>query len=94
VKDELTTREVAVLLGFGQTAVLQWARRGYLPHRATPGGHRRYRLSDVEAFQAKMASGGFGPHPLSKSREETKTLQKLNKILKKPGIKPVKGASK
>jgi excisionase family DNA binding protein len=47
----LTPREVAELLGVRTATVGWWVRTGALrPFVRTPGGHRRYRRSDVEAF--------------------------------------------
>jgi excisionase family DNA binding protein len=56
-KDELTTKEVAERLGFGQTSILNWGRQGYIPFRYTPGGHCRYRVSDIEDFRARYLRG-------------------------------------
>jgi excisionase family DNA binding protein len=105
--DELTTKEVAARLGFGQSAVLEWGKRGYLPFRLTPGRHRRYRLADVDAFAAKIADGSFAlhlPSSLVKRIENVVpvivpskpgrngTIQAKKKS--KPGIKPTSRASK
>jgi excisionase family DNA binding protein len=47
----LTPREVAEILGVRAATVGLWARIGVLkPALLTPGGHRRYRRADVEAF--------------------------------------------
>jgi excisionase family DNA binding protein len=48
----LTPREVAEILGVRAATVGLWARIGALkPALRTPGGHRRYRRADVEAFR-------------------------------------------
>jgi excisionase family DNA binding protein len=46
----LTPREVAELFGVRTTTIARWSRDGRLPSFLTPGGHRRYRLSDVHTL--------------------------------------------
>jgi excisionase family DNA binding protein len=45
-----TPREVAELFGVRTTTIARWSREGRLAALLTPGGHRRYRLSDVRAL--------------------------------------------
>lgn len=47
---DLTTSQVARLLRASQSAVIQWANDNLLPSSRTPGGHRRFRREDVDAF--------------------------------------------
>lgn len=51
------SRRAAVLLGVDERTVVRWADDGHLPvsHR-TRGGHRRFRLADVQALLEQ-------PHP-------------------------------
>ena len=49
-KTHLTPNEVAELLMVNPVTVRQWAARGLLRSQTTPGGHRRFLLSDVEEF--------------------------------------------
>jgi excisionase family DNA binding protein len=49
-KSHLTPNEVAQLLMVNPVTVRQWAARGLLRSLTTPGGHRRFLLSDVEEF--------------------------------------------
>jgi excisionase family DNA binding protein len=49
-KTHLTPNEVAQLLMVNPVTVRQWAARGLLRSLTTPGGHRRFLLSDVEEF--------------------------------------------
>jgi len=58
-KTHLTPNEVAKLLMVNPVTVRQWAARGLLRSMATPGGHRRFLLSDVEEF---ARSRGSVPH--------------------------------
>jgi excisionase family DNA binding protein len=46
----LTPREVAEMFGVRVTTVARWSRLGRLPSSLTPGGHRRFRLTDVRAL--------------------------------------------
>ena len=49
----LTPNQVADRLLVAPVTVRLWASRGLLPSVSTPGGHRRFRVQDVEAFIAK-----------------------------------------
>ncbi len=46
----LTPRQVADRFAVDPKTVTRWARDGKLPSIRTPGGHRRYRQSVVEAM--------------------------------------------
>ncbi|NUS74205.1 MAG: BldC family transcriptional regulator [Corynebacteriales bacterium] len=56
----LTPAEVASLFRVDPKTVTRWAAAGRLPSLRTPGGHRRFRSSDVYALlgesQALLAS--------------------------------------
>jgi transposase len=43
----LRPREVAAIFGVRPTTIARWAREGKLTPLLTPGGHRRYRPSDI-----------------------------------------------
>lgn len=53
--ERLTPREVAVLFRVDPKTVTRWANAGKLPAIRTPGGHRRFRESDVRALLAGEA---------------------------------------
>src|SRR5262249_61004818 len=55
-KTHLTPNEVAELLMVNPVTVRQWAARGLLRSLTTPGGHRRFLLSDVEEFARSRGS--------------------------------------
>lgn len=55
-KTHLTPNEVAKLLMVNPVTVRQWAARGLLRSLATPGGHRRFLLRDVEEFARSRGS--------------------------------------
>jgi excisionase family DNA binding protein len=52
-----TTGDVARLLGVTDRTIVNWERAGLLRAFTTPGGHRRFRASDVEAFLEHRMSG-------------------------------------
>lgn len=55
VKDyTLSTRDVADRLGIAQDTVSRWADDGRIACIRTPGGWRRFRPQDVEAFVASL----------------------------------------
>lgn len=55
-KSHLTPNEVAEMLMVNPVTVRQWAARGLLRSLTTPGGHRRFLLSDVEEFARSRGS--------------------------------------
>lgn len=50
----LTSGQVARLFNVHPTTVMDWADKGRLPFFRTPGGQRRFRPEDVEAFLATV----------------------------------------
>lgn len=48
--DWVGLREAADILGVHPATVRNWADRGDLPSRRTPGGHRRFRRTDLEEW--------------------------------------------
>src|ERR1700739_2655622 len=44
-------------LGVAQSAIRKWSDHGRVPTFYTPGGHRRYRRGDLEAFLARSGPG-------------------------------------
>ncbi len=62
--DELTTAEAAELLGVDTSTVYRMWKRGDLPARLTPKGHRRYARAEVERIAAGLARGE-APVPVS-----------------------------
>ena len=53
-RDDLTTAQVARMLGVSTTTVLAYVDKGVLtPYRRLPSGHRRYLRADVEALVAQ-----------------------------------------
>lgn len=46
----LTSGQVAKLFNVHPTTVMDWADKGLLPAFRTPGGQRRFRREDIDAF--------------------------------------------
>ena len=62
--DILTPTEVAELLAVSPVTVRQWAQKGLIQARTTPGGHRRFTREVVIDFARRMAMTlpeGFAP---------------------------------
>jgi excisionase family DNA binding protein len=55
--DWLTLGQAAKFLGVAQSTIRKWSDLGRVPAFYTPGGHRRYRRSDLEAFIARSGPG-------------------------------------
>jgi excisionase family DNA binding protein len=55
--DWLTLGQAARYLGVAQSTIRKWSDQGRVPAFYTPGGHRRYRRGDLEAFLARSGPG-------------------------------------
>jgi excisionase family DNA binding protein len=53
----LTLGQAAKYLGVAQSTIRKWSDLGRVPAFYTPGGHRRYRRSDLDAFLARSGPG-------------------------------------
>ncbi|HET7572529.1 MAG TPA: response regulator [Gaiellaceae bacterium] len=53
----LTLGQAARFLGVAQSTIRKWSDQGRVPAFYTPGGHRRYRRGDLEAFLARSGPG-------------------------------------
>jgi len=55
--DTIGTSTVATMYGASREAVRVWADEGLIPSFRTPGGHRRFRRSEIEAdIQARRTT--------------------------------------
>jgi excisionase family DNA binding protein len=54
----VSLRQAAELLGVHPATVRNWADKGDLPSRRTPGGHRRFRRADVTGYAAAQGEVG------------------------------------
>jgi excisionase family DNA binding protein len=59
--DWLTLGQAARYLGVAQSTIRKWSDQGRLPAFYTPGGHRRYRQRDLDAFVAGSSAGAGAP---------------------------------
>ncbi len=57
ITEWLTLKEASALLGVHPATLRTWADEGYVRTFRTPGGHRRFLRSDVEAMAAPASSG-------------------------------------
>src|ERR671922_213642 len=55
--DWLTLGQAAKFLGVAQSTIRKWSDQGRLPAFYTPGGHRRYRRADLDAFLERSGPG-------------------------------------
>jgi len=60
VSDWLTLGQAAKYLGVAQSTIRKWSDLKRVPTFYTPGGHRRYRRSDLEAFLQNSGPSGRG----------------------------------
>ena len=58
----MTLGQAAKYLGVAQSTIRKWSDLGRVPAFYTPGGHRRYRRSDLDTFLEYSGPGG-GPRP-------------------------------
>ncbi len=62
--DWLTLGQAAKYLGVAQSTIRKWSDLGRVPAFYTPGGHRRYRRSDLDAFLERSGPGKPARGPL------------------------------
>jgi excisionase family DNA binding protein len=55
--DWLTLGQAAKYLGVAQSTIRKWSDGGRVPAFYTPGGHRRYRRADLDAFLERSGPG-------------------------------------
>jgi excisionase family DNA binding protein len=55
--DWLTLGQAARFLGVAQSTIRKWSDQGRVPAFYTPGGHRRFRRSDLDSFLARSGPG-------------------------------------
>ncbi len=56
--DWMTLGQAASYLGVAQSTIRKWSDAEKLPAFYTPGGHRRYRRGDLDAFLERSGPGG------------------------------------
>ena len=56
--DWLTLGQAAKYLGVAQSTIRKWSDQGRVPAFYTPGGHRRYKRADLDAFLERSGPSG------------------------------------
>jgi excisionase family DNA binding protein len=59
-----TLGQAARYLGVAQSTIRKWSDDGRVRAFYTPGGHRRYRRADLDAFLERSGPGGTGTGPV------------------------------
>src|SRR5947207_7804865 len=62
--DWMTLGQAAKYLGVAQSTIRKWSDLGRVPAFYTPGGHRRYRRTDLDAFLERSGPGKPARGPL------------------------------
>jgi excisionase family DNA binding protein len=62
--DWLTLGQAATYLGVAQSTIRKWSDSGRMPAFYTPGGHRRFRRRDLDAFLSGSRGQGMRGTPL------------------------------
>ncbi len=60
----LTLGQAATFLGVAQSTIRKWSDQGRVPAFYTPGGHRRFRRADLDAFIDRSGPGGRREGPV------------------------------
>lgn len=62
-KEWFSLTEASALLGVHPTTLRRWADAGSIPCLRTPGGHRRFQMSDLTAWMQGMQTTSLAPRP-------------------------------
>jgi excisionase family DNA binding protein len=78
--DWLTLGQAAKFLGVAQSTIRKWSDQGRVPAFYTPGGHRRYRRRDLEAFLDRSGPGGKSGGPLVLVVDDDERLREFMRV--------------
>jgi excisionase family DNA binding protein len=78
--DWLTLGQAAKFLGVAQSTIRKWSDHGRVPAFYTPGGHRRYRRRDLEAFLERSGPAGKSAGPLVLVVDDDARLREFMRI--------------
>src|SRR3954462_15375958 len=78
--DWLTLGQAAKFLGVAQSTIRKWSDQGRVPAFYTPGGHRRYRRRDLEAFLDRSGPGGRTGGPLVLVVDDDERLREFMRV--------------
>jgi len=76
----LTLGQAARFLGVAQSTIRKWSDQGRVPAFYTPGGHRRYRRGDLEAFLARSGPGRSQSGPLVLLVDDDERVRELVRV--------------
>jgi MerR family transcriptional regulator, light-induced transcriptional regulator len=74
-RTSLSTRDLAHLLDINVSTVKRWADTGQLPCSKTPGGHRRFRIEDVQLFLSNRDVNPRSLTPLIQAEERQNRVE-------------------
>jgi len=90
----LTLGQAARFLGVAQSTIRKWSDQGRVPAFYTPGGHRRYRRGDLEAFLARSGPGRQQAGPSVLLVDDDERMRELVRIeLEREGYEVQEAAS-
>ena len=78
--DWLTLGQAAQFLGVAQSTLRKWSDEGRVPAFYTPGGHRRFRRRELEAFVARSGPGQRTSGPLVLVVDDDAALRDLIRV--------------
>ena len=78
--DWLTLGQAARFLGVAQSTIRKWSDQGRVPAFYTPGGHRRYRRRDLDAFLARSGPGGKSSGPRVLVVDDDESVRQLMRV--------------
>jgi excisionase family DNA binding protein len=76
----LTLGQAARFLGVAQSTIRKWSDQGRVPAFYTPGGHRRYRRADLEAFLDRSGPGRTKEGPLVLLVDDDERVRELVRV--------------
>jgi excisionase family DNA binding protein len=76
----LTLGQAAKFLGVAQSTMRKWSDLGRVPAFYTPGGHRRYRRLDLEAFLERSGPGKPARGPLVLVVDDDPNVRELVRV--------------
>jgi excisionase family DNA binding protein len=78
--DWMTLGQAAKFLGVAQSTIRKWSDLGRVPAFYTPGGHRRYRRSDLESFIQRSGPGGQETGPVVLVVDDDSRVRQLVRV--------------
>jgi excisionase family DNA binding protein len=76
----MTLGQAAKFLGVAQSTIRKWSDQGRVPAFYTPGRHRRFRRSDLEAFLARSGPGPQQAGPTVLLVDDDERMRELVRI--------------